>query len=103
MTLARGACILLALLACPLACAAAPANCRLVDLADWPVRLEHNLPVTAGTLNGEPVGVMIDTGSAATIVTEAAAARLSLPTRATGERMAGIGGNTRLLVTRVRE
>jgi clan AA aspartic protease (TIGR02281 family) len=104
MTPARIARAILVLLACPLACAAAPrVDCRLVEVASWPVRLERNLPVTAGAINGERVGVMIDTGSAATIVTKTAAARLGLATRTTSERMAGIGGDSRLLVTRLNE
>ena len=72
-------------------------------LAEWPVHLEAGLPVTPGSINGAAVGVMIDTGAAATVVTPAAARRLGLVARSSAERMRGIGGDSALRVTRIDE
>jgi predicted aspartyl protease len=91
------------LFAAPLACFAQAPECKLVDVAEWPVRLESGVPITAGAIDGHPVSVMIDTGSAATLVSQAAADRLRLRTRRSSELMSGIGGDSRVLVARLDE
>jgi predicted aspartyl protease len=67
------------------------------------VRFENGMPVTAGAIDGRPASVLIDSGSAVTLVTNDAAQRLGLSTRSTPERMGGIGGASRLAITYLKE
>src|SRR4029077_7857232 len=55
------------------ACSAAAApKCTLARIADLPVRLERNHLVVDGTVNGQKVGVMLDTGARTFVVRPAA-------------------------------
>src|SRR5512147_2055763 len=89
-----------AFVACTLALAAAyPADvsgkCTLIKIAEWPVRSTTGSPVVDGAINGQKVGVLLDTGSNVTLILRAAAERLGLvrfPVR--GAQMLGIGGET---------
>jgi predicted aspartyl protease/tetratricopeptide (TPR) repeat protein len=81
--------------------AADPPRCKLVRIAEWPVRLQRGLPVMEGAINGKKVGVLLDTGAYASMITKAAADRLELNTRMTSETMIGVGGTSRVLMTRV--
>jgi predicted aspartyl protease len=58
--------------------AAAPADCKLVRIEEWPVRMERNLPIIDGEINGHKVGILIDTGSERSFVTRSAVARMVL-------------------------
>ena len=78
-------------------------GCRLAQIAVWPVRLLGNQPVVEGSLNGQKAGIMLDTGAYTSMITKDAAQRLDLYTRATGEIAQGVGGESRVLMTRVRE
>jgi lipoprotein NlpI len=98
----RAFAVLLAALALP-SLAADPPKCKLVRIAEWPVRLQRGLPIAEGSINGKKVGVLLDTGASASLITKAAAERLDLATRATGEFMVGIGGPSRVYVTRIEE
>jgi tetratricopeptide (TPR) repeat protein/predicted aspartyl protease len=93
---------LLAALALP-SLAADPPKCNLVRIAEWPVRLLRGLPIVDGAINGKKVGVLLDTGSYASVITKATAEKLDLITRGTPEVTAGIGGVSRVLVTRIEE
>ena len=93
---------LLAALALP-SLAADPPKCRLVRLAEWPVRLQRGLPIAEGSINGKKVGVLLDTGAYASIITKATAERLDLIMRGTPEMMVGIGGMSRVFVTHIEE
>jgi predicted aspartyl protease len=66
------------LLSLAVAAGAAHAECKLVRIQEWTVRLEHNLPVMDGEINGKKVGILIDTGAERSFVTRSAAARLML-------------------------
>ena len=83
--------------------AAEPAKCALSQVAVWPVRLQGGLPVMEGAINGKKVGVLLDTGAYASLVTKDAARRLDLFTRDTGQYATGVGGDSRVLMTRVKE
>ena len=83
------------------ALAAEPAKCKLEQVAEWPVRLQRNLPVIQGSINGKPIGVLLDTGAAVSIITKAAARSMDIPTRATGEMLNGVGGASRIETARV--
>lgn len=77
--------------------AAADGGCKLVKIAEWPVRPGRVHVVVDGAINGQPVGVMLDTGAMRTVVARSTAVRLGLArTNVQGERMTGIGGETLL-------
>jgi predicted aspartyl protease/tetratricopeptide (TPR) repeat protein len=94
--------VLLAVLAFP-SLAADPPKCKLVRIAEWPVRLQRGLPIIEGSINGKKIGVLLDTGAYASLVTKAAAEKLDLATRSTSEWMFGVGGESRVFTTRIEE
>lgn len=57
---------------------AAAAECKLVRIEEWAVRTERNLPIIDGEINGNKVGILIDTGSQRSFVTRSAVARMML-------------------------
>ena len=80
-----------------LAAVAAPAEpgCKLVQTEEWPVRIANNKLIVDGAINGQPVGVMIDTGAARTLIFRSAAMRLGLDRRRSrAYPMLGVGGTT---------
>jgi len=83
--------------------AADPPKCKLVRIAEWPVRLQRGLPIIEGSINGKKIGVLLDTGAYASLVTKAAAEKLGLATRSTSEWMFGVGGESRVFTTRIEE
>jgi predicted aspartyl protease len=58
--------------------AAAPQDCKLVRIEEWPVRFERNLPVIDGEINGQKVAILIDSGAERSVVTRSATTRLML-------------------------
>ena len=71
----------------------ASAQCKLEKFGEWPVRLAGDQLVTDGTINGQKVGILLDTGSTSSVVTRDAAERLKLPRQTVrGRRAYGIGG-----------
>ena len=83
---------------------AAPSKCKLGKVAEWPARYEGGLVIVDGAINGERIGIMLDTGAAYSMVLHSAAARLGLVLRPFGEvRMFGIGGETSVNAARVDE
>ena len=101
ITLARALVALLAI--APLPALANTGQCKLIRIAEWPVRFVGNIPVVDGAINGKKIGVMLDTGAFASLITKAAAERLDLLTRGTAEYMVGVGGASQILVTRIDE
>ncbi len=68
-------------------------GCRLVLHATWPVRPRSYYAVVDGEVNGKRVGVLLDTGSATSLVVRSAAERLNLTRLPSGGyRLPGIGG-----------
>jgi tetratricopeptide (TPR) repeat protein/predicted aspartyl protease len=98
----RGLAALVALFALP-SLAADPPKCKFVRIAELPVRLQRGLPIAEGSINGKKIGVLLDTGANVSLITKAAAERLDLGMRGTGEFVVGIGGQSRLFVTRIEE
>jgi predicted aspartyl protease len=75
--------------------ATAASNCKMVQTADWPVRLERNQLIVEGAINGQKIGVMLDTGATRSLILRSATERLGLTRRvARGYRMFGVGGET---------
>src|SRR6185436_20250959 len=85
------------------ALAAEPPKCRLIRIAEWPVRFQGGLPIIDGAINGKKIGILLDTGAYASLITKASAEKLELNTRGTGEFMIGVGGESRIFVARVDE
>jgi predicted aspartyl protease len=82
----------------------AASDCKMVRTEEWPVRLVHNKLIVDGAINGQKVGVMLDTGATRTLILRSAAARLGLSTRwARGYPMFGVGGTTDVEVTSIAE
>ncbi len=89
---------------CGIAAAAETSGCKLAKAADWPVRMERNLLIVDGAINGQPIRVMLDTGASRTLIMRAAATRLELarePSR--NYRMFGVGGETKVEIAFVDE
>ena len=79
------------------------ANCKLAQVATWPIRLVHNHLLVDGEINGQKIGVMLDTGAMKTIVFRSLAVRLGLTRKATGAQMFGVGGRSDVEVALVDE
>jgi lipoprotein NlpI/predicted aspartyl protease len=91
------------LLALPSLAQDAP-RCKLVRLANWHVRFFGTHPVIDGSINGKKIGVLIDTGAFASIITKSAADRLELQTHATGRTIVGVGsGESRVFEASIDE
>jgi predicted aspartyl protease len=76
-------------------CAAAPSECKFMRIAEWPVRLERNKLIVDGTINGQKIGIVLDTGAQRSLILRSAARRLGLTLRrARGYRLFGLGGET---------
>ena len=88
---------------CVPASAADPPHCKVALIAEWPVSLRYNQPVVEGLINGKKVGIMLDTGSFASILTKDAAERMGLGTWMTNQRVVGIGGDSRITITNIEE
>src|SRR3989442_7192504 len=59
--------------------AAAPQDCKLVRIEEWPVRLERNLPIIDGEINGQKISILLDSGAERSFITRSAATRMMLP------------------------
>lgn len=72
-----------------------PGKCTLARIAEWPVRPMPGGPVVDGMINGQKVGILIDTGATKTMVLRSAARRLGLIRHGDqGSQALGIGGET---------
>jgi clan AA aspartic protease (TIGR02281 family) len=76
------------------AAAAEGRKCKVGRIAEWPLRAEYYTPVFDGAINGQKIGILIDTGADISLVQRSAAARLGLTRYQTGGRVFGIGGET---------
>ena len=84
--------------------AIAQGKCRFVKIVDWPARSVRNHIVVDGAINGNKVGITLDTGAQKSLVMRSAAVRLDLPRRdAPGVRMIGVGGETKMEIATVDE
>jgi predicted aspartyl protease len=75
--------------------AAQASQCKLARIAEWPLRANSHLPVLDGEINGQKVGVLLDTGASRSLIRRSATDRLRLPRRqAPGWQSFGVGGAT---------
>ena len=56
----------------------AAAACQLATIAEWQLRPNHSLPVVDGAINGQRVGVLLDTGAYMSFVRQSSATQLAL-------------------------
>ncbi len=74
---------------------AGASSCKLIKIADFPVRLERNRLIIEGAINDHKIGIQVDTGAEASFLLRSAADRLGLTRRQVGGvRMLGVGGET---------
>ncbi|MFO1306595.1 MAG: aspartyl protease family protein [Burkholderiales bacterium] len=106
MALRRSAC-LFAMLALVLhggqAFAQDAPKCRLQKIVEWQVRSIGRHMAVDGAINGQKIGIVLDTGASASVLFRASAKRLGLELKDTRERMYGVGGETKVDVTVVDE
>jgi predicted aspartyl protease len=98
----------LAFIAAALAFAANAAGeapkCKLVRIVEWPLRANYYRPVLDGEINGQKVGVLIDSGASASKIRRSATARLGLPRQQLeGYQVFGIGGESHAEVVFINE
>ena len=94
---------ILAFLCVLLAAPAFAARCQLVRVAEWPVKLERNRALIDGSINGHPVGVLIDTGASKTVMTRSTAERLGIDRVDARISFYGVGGRTRAELAEIEE
>jgi len=72
------------------------AKCTLSKIAEWPVRPGTGYAVVDGTINGQKVGVMLDSGAGKTLLLRPEAERLGLVRREAkgGRPVVAIGGES---------
>jgi len=84
--------------------ALAQTKCRFVRIVEWPVRMVGSKIIVDGAINGQKVGIFLDTGATRSLVMRPAANRLALPKQdAPGMRMFGVGGETKAEVAVIDE
>ena len=71
------------------------ANCKLMQIGEWRVKPHSGRLIVDGEINGQKIGVLLDTGAQNSVILRAAADRLGL-TRQTAPdyRAYGVGGET---------
>lgn len=57
----------------PVHAVATPGNCKLVHIAEWPVQIDRNRISVQGTINGQSIGILLDTGSGESLIQRSAA------------------------------
>ena len=86
--------IVLALAVCATPLFAA-ANCKLKQIGEWRVKPHSGRLIVDGEINGQKIGVLLDTGAQNSVILRAAADRLGLTRQtAPGYRAYGVGGET---------
>jgi hypothetical protein len=77
--------------------AAAHADCKLLQVAEFKTDPKSYSPIVDGSINGHPVKVLIDSGATTSMVSRRDADRLGLPTiEMMGMRAYGIGGDSQV-------
>jgi hypothetical protein len=90
--------------AAPCSAMAADGQCQLIKIAEWPLRSDSYRPAVDATINGQKVGVLLDTGASLSFIRRSAANKLGLITSPKrGYRLFGIGGETQVEETLVDE
>jgi len=99
------ACAIGAVLALLLSPNPALANCQIDQVAEIPIEFVANQVIASGEVNGQSVRVLVDTGSGQSVIWRPAASRLGLLLGSApgGAHLYGIGGESRLETTVIKE
>jgi hypothetical protein len=82
----------------------ARADCKMFQIAEFHVDPTSAVPIVDGEINGQPVKILFDTGSASSMLMVHDARRLKLPLdRLAGARAYGVGGDTAMYQTTIKE
>lgn len=77
-------------------------RCKFVRIVDWPVRAVRNHIVVDGAINGQKIGIALDTGAQVSLILRSTAVRLELPRREVrGARLFGLGGESKMEIASV--
>jgi len=80
------------------------ASCQIKQVAEFQVETQNNRPIVKGTLDGQPVKILIDTGAAVSAITGALAKQLGLSTETQSHlHVYGVGGEKRVGETRFKK
>jgi hypothetical protein len=72
--------------------AAQTQKCKLALIAEWPLRAEQYRPVIDGAINGQKIGILLDTGTAQSSIRPSGIRRLGLTRfRVEGALVPGVG------------
>ncbi len=82
-----------------LAAVSAHAACKIAQIAELRVDRVNNRPFVDGQINGQPVRILLDTGSADSFMSGGTARRLKLPLRDSNGTYRGVNGETRMQFT----
>jgi tetratricopeptide (TPR) repeat protein len=82
----------------------ARADCKLLEIAEFHADISSGTPILTGAINGQPIKILIDSGSEASMVMRRSADRLGLvQTKLVGQHMYGLGGNTDVSATMIKQ
>jgi predicted aspartyl protease len=100
----RVLCSIAAIAACATSPAAIAAPCQIKQLAELQVETTNNRPIVDGTVNGQPVKILIDTGASISAITGALAKQLGLKTETQSRlHIYGVGGEKHVDATRIKK
>ena len=92
-----------AALSCLLLASAAMADCKMLQIAEFPVSVVRNRLFIDAQINDQPVKIMVDTGASYSFLWESEARRLGLPLQQPSNfHFYGVGGEARVLATEVK-
>src|SRR6266851_6608156 len=69
-------------------------QCNLIKIDEWPLRPQQSKPVIDGMINGQKIGVVLDTGMPGVLLERSAALRLGLTRHHGGAAILGVGGES---------
>lgn len=78
-------------------------KCKMDQVGTLPIIMHGNQPLLEGSINGQPVKFLLDTGAFSAILSREAVERLNLPQKGiNGLRVYGVGGDAHASVATVR-
>jgi lipoprotein NlpI/predicted aspartyl protease len=78
-------------------------QCNLIKIDEWPLRPQQSKPVIDGMINGQKIGVLLDTGMPGALLERGAALRLGLTRHQGGGQVFGIGGESHSEIAHIDE
>ncbi len=82
----------------------AHAACQIEQIAEFHVDMVGDSPIIDGQINGQPIRILLETGSPASFITQTAAKQLHLPLRSyRNQEIYGVDGQESIQTTLVKE